>query len=90
MSMQFKMRDDFIQIMVDHEEKISDDKEQNSSNAEDTAEYGDSNWKPLKKSLTNSEILAQALLFFTVGNETTTTTMNFVTYCRKTIFYFHC
>lgn len=66
--------------MVDHEETNNDEKAEKSK-TENTAQYGDSNWKPLKKSLTNSEILAQSIVFFAAGNETTAATLNFASYC---------
>ena len=65
-------------MMVDHEEKASTEKESSVK-----ADNSDSNihWnKPLKKSLTNSEILAQAFLFMIAGSETTATAMSYLAY----------
>lgn len=36
--------------------------------------------KPLKKTLTNKEILAQAILFLAAGYETSSTTLEFILY----------
>lgn len=65
--------------MVEHEEKVNETtrKEQISAtkpskideNFEDIdTQYANIQWKSLKKSLSNSEILAQAILFLFAGN----------------------
>lgn len=83
-----EVREDFIQYMVEHEmdpkaaeeaaEKAKEEEKKSSSESSSTNE----NWsnKPLKKTLTNQEILAQAILFLTAGNDTSTTTLEFIAY----------
>ena len=62
--------------MIDHEKNIS------STETDDVEKNKDSNshWKPLKKSLSNDEILSQAFLFLIAGSETTATTLTYVAY----------
>nr|QEV83805.1 cytochrome P450 [Brachionus rotundiformis] len=75
-------RDDFIQSMVEHEEKVEINKldiEHNSSDDEDM-KWNPKDAKYLKKSLTISEIFSQAAMFLIAGMETTATTLNFIAY----------
>lgn len=67
-------RSDFIQIMVDHEEKPLEEDELDNENL--SASTGQ--WKYLKKSLTTKEILAQSILFLFAGSETSASTLGFV------------
>jgi cytochrome P450 family 6 len=60
--------------MIDHEETLQTKEDKN----EEKNETGQ--WKSLKKSLTNAEIIAQAFLFLVAGSETTASTMTFVAY----------
>ena len=64
-------------MMIDHE-----DNSIRESHTDEEEEKKESNgqWKSLKKSLNNIEILAQAFLFILAGSETTATTMAFVGY----------
>ena len=65
------VRDDFIQSMIEHED---DSREVKNSEKE--------NWNGgLKRTLTNREILSQAVLFLLAGYETTATTLEWVSYC---------
>ena len=64
--------------MIDHEESLSND-QQEATDLEQKKD-SNSNWKPLKKSLNNNEILAQAFLFLIAGSETTATTLTFLAY----------
>ncbi|CAF3769219.1 unnamed protein product [Adineta steineri] len=63
-------RNDFIQIMIDHEEEIKDQEGQQS--------------KLLKKTLSDKEILSQALVFLIAGYETTSVLMSFFFYVMAT------
>lgn len=63
------VRDDFIQSMIEHED---DSKEVKNSEKENVG---------LKRTLTNREILSQAVLFLLAGYETTATTLEWVSYC---------
>ncbi|CAF4304353.1 unnamed protein product, partial [Adineta steineri] len=63
-------RNDFIQIMIDHEEEIKDQEGQQS--------------KSLKKTLSDKEILSQALVFLIAGYETTSVLMSFFFYVMAT------
>ncbi|CAF1330384.1 unnamed protein product [Adineta steineri] len=63
-------RNDFIQIMIDHEEEIKDQEGQQ--------------WKSLKKTLSDKEILSQALVFLIAGYETTSVLMSFFFYVMAT------
>jgi cytochrome P450 len=59
--------------MVEHEENIT-----NTKSADD--EQSEKQSRPLKKTLTNDEILAQAIIFLLAGYETTSTGLTFVAY----------
>lgn len=61
------VRNDFIQMMVDHEE--TEDTEQNKTEK-----------THLKKTLTNAEILSQSILFMLVGSDTTASTLTWITH----------
>ncbi|CAF1093630.1 unnamed protein product [Adineta steineri] len=62
-------RNDFIQIMVDHEEQVKHDEQQTGT---------------LTKTLNDKEILGQALVFLLAGYETTSTLMSFFFYVMVT------
>ena len=62
-------------MMIDHEENSK-----NVSHSHEEKQKPDGQWKPLKKSLTNMEILSQAFLFLIAGSDTTALTMTYVTY----------
>lgn len=69
-------RDDFIQFMIEHED-AKGEKEKVQINGGGSKET----WNgPLKKTLTNKEILSQSVLFLLAGYETTATTLEFITY----------
>lgn len=69
------VRDDFIQSMIEHEEIPSDQSRSTVINQSDKEWNG-----PLKKSLTSNEILAQAIVFLAAGYDTTSTTLQFISY----------
>ena len=71
------VRDDFIQSMIEHEENSekADTKEVQKDEEEKKTWNG-----PLKKTLTNNELLSQAILFLAAGYETTATTLEFISY----------
>lgn len=67
-------RNDFVQMMVDHSEADTEG---------DKTEGGEAIEKPLgylKKTLTDSEILATAMLFIMAGGETTATALTWLSY----------
>lgn len=63
------VRDDFIQSMIEHEDESKEIKNSEKENG------------GLKRTLTNREILSQAVLFLLAGYETTATTLEWVSYC---------
>ena len=75
-----EVRTDFIQNMIDHELKDGEQKSyfkpgENASNGTSTK------WtKPLKKTLSDNEILSQTILFLAAGYETTATTLGLLAY----------
>ncbi|CAF4069623.1 unnamed protein product [Adineta steineri] len=69
-------RNDFIQIMIDHEEEV-----QHEEQAEKQEEKRRGT---LSKTLNDREILAQALVFMTAGYETTSILMSFFFYVMAT------
>ncbi|CAF4114177.1 unnamed protein product [Adineta steineri] len=64
-------RNDFIQMMIDHEDEIKDQ------------EVGQQS-KSLRKTLSDKEILSQALVFLIAGYETTSVLMSFFFYVMAT------
>ncbi len=63
---------------MDHEETEADSETQSSQSKEQKENY---KWNaPLKKTLTNEEILSQSILFLAAGYETTTTVICFIVY----------
>ncbi|CAF1368232.1 unnamed protein product [Adineta steineri] len=68
-------RNDFIQMMIDHEDEIqtSEQKDQEGQQS-----------KSLKKTLSDKEILSQALVFLIAGYETTSVLMSFFFYVMAT------
>nr|QUF59373.1 cytochrome p450 CYP3044B6 [Brachionus angularis] len=70
-------RDDFIQIMVEHEENL--EQSQNEKTCQDKNQP-DSKISHHKNKLTIDEILSQAILFMSAGYETSALTLNLVSY----------
>lgn len=63
--------------MVEHEEAVKNEQAANTaSNTADTK----AKWQNLKKTLSNSEIVSQAIVFLLAGSETTATTLTYVAY----------
>lgn len=76
------VRDDFIQYMIEHEEATTDahetlKEESLSTTAENKKAWNDG---PLKKTLTNKELISQSLFFLTAGHDTTTAALEFISY----------
>ena len=70
------VRTDFIQSMIEREEEKTESKSEDKKDDE----KGNSWNGKLKNTLTNSEILSQAILFFAAGYETTAATLEFISY----------
>ena len=69
--------------MVEHEEQVNKEigeKEGEQEGNEQTYEGSKKQWKPLKKTLTTKEIVAQSIVFLTAGYETTASTLSMVSY----------
>ena len=69
--------------MVDHQEnakKESESGEDSSAPDAKVIEETGSKWKSLKKTLTDKEILSQAILFLVAGYDTTANTLSFLAY----------
>lgn len=64
--------------MVDHEENI--EKEDENLIKPKTGIEKTNKWKANKKTLTNNEIISNAILFFIAGYDTTATTLSFISY----------
>ena len=75
-------RDDFIQMALEHEEHETVPSSSENANNQDTeTNSSDIKWnKPLKKTLTNKEIVAQSVLFLTAGYDTTALITCFISY----------
>ncbi|XP_076361148.1 cytochrome P450 3A8-like [Tachypleus tridentatus] len=80
-------RNDFLQLMLDAKESIQDVDEQNDEiNSIGNAhghedEVGSNEWKPIKqKILTHEDILANSILFFLVGYDTTANALTYAVY----------
>nr|ATW72294.1 cytochrome p450 CYP3044A7 [Brachionus calyciflorus] len=75
-----EIRDDFIQNILDHEENDLEKKTQEIK-IENLDENVKNKWKtPLRKTLTNKEILSQSILFLLAGYETTSQTLSYIAY----------
>lgn len=75
-------RDDFIQNMIEHQESEGKQtKEADEDKDEQDAEQVKNKWNTyLKKTLTNTEIIAQAIIFLIAGFETTAINLGFIAY----------
>ncbi|UJR23769.1 hypothetical protein I4U23_026745 [Adineta vaga] len=71
-------RNDFIQMMVDREEDVTNEGETSQQTEEQHDDH--QQWKPMKKTLNDKEILGQALVFLIAGYETTSVLMSFFFY----------
>jgi cytochrome P450 len=76
----FERLEDFIQHVLDYEEtEAKNDAQFQASNVK--GESNDYKWStPLKKTLTNNEILSQSIFFLAAGYDTTSTVICFVVY----------
>ncbi|CAF1252202.1 unnamed protein product [Rotaria magnacalcarata] len=70
-------RNDFIQMMIDHEEAVKD--EEGMTEQTETKDPRQQ-WGTLKKTLNDKEIFSQGLLFLTAGFETTSALLSFFFY----------
>ncbi|CAF1968529.1 unnamed protein product [Rotaria magnacalcarata] len=78
-------RNDFIQIMVDHELEVkTDQKLMKAKETTGETESQQQQWETLKKTLTDKEIVGQALIFMIAGYETTSVLMSFFFYNMAT------
>ncbi|CAF1072972.1 unnamed protein product [Brachionus calyciflorus] len=68
-------RDDFIQIMLEHEEQVNTN--EISANEESDIKW---NEKYLRKALSPEEIFSQSMMFLLAGYETTANTLSFIAY----------
>ncbi|CAF1100675.1 unnamed protein product [Rotaria sp. Silwood1] len=75
-------RNDFIQMMVDHEEEVKEDEQIIQSTEKE--EQQKQQWGTLKKTLNDKEIFSQALVFLVAGYETTSVLMSFFFYIMAT------
>jgi cytochrome P450 family 3 subfamily A len=73
-------RNDFIQIMVDHEKEIQDEEQ----TSQQTEKQEGRQWGTLSKTLNDKEIIGQALIFMIAGYETTSVLMSFFFYVMAT------
>lgn len=91
-------REDFIQHMLEHEQNEKPEEKEKEKAEADASKEENKEKKPswsssyLKKSLTDKEILAQAIMFLAAGYETTATTIVFTAFnlahyqeCQKTL-----
>nr|QUF59371.1 cytochrome p450 CYP3044B4 [Brachionus angularis] len=69
-------RDDFIQIMVEHEEQIKNE----DNLKQKTEQTWDSKTSVLKKTLSTEEIFSQAIMFLFAGYETSSIALNLISY----------
>lgn len=81
------VRDDFIQIMIEYEDKVAAEEKQERQKREEQNRANPNNNKeekpwngPLRKTLTVSERLSQSLQFLIAGYETTATALEFISY----------
>ncbi|CAF1286695.1 unnamed protein product [Adineta ricciae] len=72
-------RNDFIQMMIDHEEEINHEVNQQTHKKEEQQQWG-----TLKKTLNDKEILSQAVVFLLAGYETTSILMTCFFYIMTT------
>jgi cytochrome P450 family 3 subfamily A len=73
-------RNDFIQIMVDHEKEIKHEEQINQQTEKPQGQQ----WGTLSKTLNDREIVGQALIFMLAGYETTSVLMSFFFYVMAT------
>nr|QUF59375.1 cytochrome p450 CYP3044B8 [Brachionus angularis] len=76
-------RDDFIQIMVEHEQNIEHEQKQNEHTSQDkitTNKQWDAKTTHLKNTLTIDEIFAQSIMFLFAGYETSAISLNLISY----------
>ncbi|UJR23768.1 hypothetical protein I4U23_026744 [Adineta vaga] len=76
-------RNDFIQMMIDHEEEVKSVVE-TTQQTENQKQADRQQWKSLKKTLNDKEIVAQALTFLIGGYESTSILLSFFFYVMAT------
>ncbi|XP_078001010.1 cytochrome P450 3A29-like [Glandiceps talaboti] len=81
-------RTDLLQLMMNahdvYEEFIKNNEQEEDENGVKLVKDGRSDTCDIHKGFTNEEMLAQSLLFFLAGYETTSTLMSFAAYCLAT------
>ncbi|XP_070556770.1 cytochrome P450 3A8-like [Ptychodera flava] len=79
---------DFLQLMLDarevYDQYIKENEEEEDENGVQLFRDGKSDTHDFHKGFTNDELLAQSLLFFGAGYETTSTMMSFLAYSMAT------
>ncbi|CAF3835290.1 unnamed protein product [Rotaria sordida] len=77
-------RNDFIQMMIDHEEEVNHEENEINQRTDKKEQQSQQQWGTLKKTLNDKEIFGQALIFLVAGYETTSVLMSCFFYVMAT------